>query len=139
MASTETTDDATIEGELRAAIDADDRERAAELAADLWNERDRSSVEVADAGDGGTVEVSKDGFLGFFDMAVDHRDGKPWASDVGHVAFERHDDDGYHLIEDVEVMASASTVDAMNDALSGVEAQYQERRARRKEHRNMVL
>ncbi|GAA0460012.1 hypothetical protein MUK72_17850 (plasmid) [Halococcus dombrowskii] len=128
----------TIETRLRSALDAGNEEQARELAADLWADRDMTGLEVIDSGDCGTVEVTKDGFLGMFSVVVD-REGCPRASETGIVAFERHDDEGYHLIEDVEAHASAEVLDRMNDALDASVEQYRERRTRRKEFRRMVL
>ena len=135
---TDVDDDETIETHLRQALDAENEEQARELAADLWADRDMTSLEVVDSGDCGTIEVSKDGLLGMFSVSVD-REGYPRAGEIGSATFERHDNDGYHLVEGVEVYASAKVLDKMNDALDASVEQNQERRARRKEYRRMVL
>lgn len=126
------------EEQVRNRLDDGREDDARDLAASLWDEREVTDVEVADSGDGGTVEVSKEGFLGHFSVTVD-RDGIPRVGETGIVTYERHDERGYHLLEDVEVMASAKVRDEMNAALDAVKEQHNERRERRKEYRNMVL
>ena len=128
-----------LEEQLRNALDDEREDDARDLAASLWNEREVTTVEVVDSGDGGTVELSKEGFLGFFSVAVDRQDGISRATEMGTVVYERHDERGYCLLEDVEVMASSEALDEMNAALDGVREQHKERRARRKEFRNMAL
>ena len=128
-----------LEEQLRTALDNEREDDARDLAADLWDEQGVTDVEVVDSGDGGTIEVSKDGFLAHFSVAVDRRDGIPRAAEMGAAIYERHDERGYNLLEDVEVMAGAEVLDEMNAALDGVREQHKERRARRKEYRNMAL
>jgi hypothetical protein len=126
------------EAELCAALDDEDPETAVERTKKLWQDRDVTDVEVLDGGDGGTVEVHKGGFSAMFSVTHDPRSGSR-ASEKGWATYERHDEQGYYLLEDVEVYADLDVETRMNEALEAVvEAHNERRRARREYYRNAL-